>query len=209
MKRSRKSTATILVAALALSALSLASRASYVLDPCQSESSCFFGTVVLCPAGDGDPLSGAATIYVTVRDFGGTPIYLIPAADFWVTGCNGGLNLCFGSGSSNADADTDTNGQTTISGAVRAGGCDNSLAVVVQGQILVDWPACSNYECHSIEVRSPDVNGDLVVDIIDFATWGPYYQAAAFPPCYDFTWDGVIDIVDFSIFGQHFLHTCS
>ena len=59
-------------------------------------------------------------------------------------------------------------------------------------------------------VRSPDINGDLIVDIIDFAIFGPGFPSPPKPydPCLDYNCDGLVDIIDFSIFGQHFLHSC-
>lgn len=184
-----------------------------LVDDCRSTSSCWAGAIIACPAGDGHRLSDqGATIYVTARDPSNMPIPNIPGADWWLVGCNDGLALCGGSRSIDADGATDSGGATTISGPILAGGCDIGLAVVVQGAILTQYPACLSgpapYECHPVEVRSPDVNGDLIVDLVDFAVWAPSFLSATAPPCHDFSYDGVVDIVDFGVFGEHFLHSC-
>lgn len=184
-----------------------------IVDGCRSTSSCWAGAMIVCPAGDGHQLADqGATIYVTARDYYGAPIPNIPALDWWLIGCNDGLALCGSAFSSSADGPTDANGNTTISGAIAAGGCDIGLSVVVQGVVLEDYPACTQgsytFQCHPIEVRSPDVTGDLIIDLLDFSVWAPSFLNAAAPPCHDFSYDGVVDIVDFGIFGGHFLHNC-
>ena len=180
-----------------------------VVDGCQSSSSCFAGAIVVCPAGDGHALRDqGATIFVTAIDFPGNPIPAIAAADWWLIGCNSGLALCTNAGSINADGITDINGQTSIGDAIKAGGCDTGLAVVLQAVTFTQWPACAVWECHPIAARSPDVNGDLVVDLVDFSIWAPSFLSAAAPACHDFSFDGVVDVVDFGIFGAHYLHSC-
>jgi len=180
-----------------------------VVDGCLSSSSCFAGAIIVCPAGDGDLLRDqGATIFVTAIDTHGFPIAAIPPQDWWLIGCNDGLSIWNGSASIDADGITDSNGQTSIGAAIKAGGCDIGLSVVVQGIVLMQSPGCAARECHPISVRSPDVNGDLVVNLVDFSIWAPSFQSAAAPACHDFSFDGVVSLVDFSIFGGHFLHFC-
>jgi hypothetical protein len=187
----------------ALGILAIASgpaRAQFV-GPCFSSSSCFAGAIVVCPAGDGDQLSDqGATIFVTLMSTSGVPMPNVAGADFWLLGCNGGMAVVGASGI------TDINGQTTITGAIKAGGCDTAHNVVCQGYQFLQNPACTGLECHSIEVRSPDVNGDMVVDLVGFSIWAPSFLEPGAPSCHDFSFDGVVDVVDFSIFGGHYLH---
>jgi hypothetical protein len=190
---------------------------SGIVDPCSSTAftACpapAGGCLYVCPQGDGPTLAQTGcVISVCAKDQTGTPIAGIPAADFWVEGCTGAMVLCGGSGSSNADSASSTNGCTTMSGAVAAGGCDIGLIVVIQGVIVKDQAtACTTDKCLPIAIRSPDINGDLIVDIIDLSLFAVGYTSPPKPydPCLDFNCDGLVDIIDFSIFAQHYLHVC-
>jgi hypothetical protein len=166
---------------------------------------------MVCPGGDADRLDlNGATVFMTVQDCGGIGIPNIPAADFWLIGCNSpGLVLCGGSGAIDADSATNGNGETTISGPLAAGGCDSvGVYAVVQGAVLVDEDCLPN--CMLVWTASPDINGDLVVDLIDLAEFSKSYTS---PPhqylhCKDYNCDGVIDLIDFSLFSRHYLHQC-
>jgi hypothetical protein len=188
--------------------------ATGIPDPCRSSATGTGGHYLVCPSGDGDRLDGiGSVIYVELLDASDVPIPGWPAADIWLTGCGGELLLVGGASAINADADTDANGHTTISGAMTAGGCDNGLAVVVVGALLMSPPECTEALCLPYDVRSPDHSGeggvvDGVVDVIDFADFASDYPCPPKPynACIDFNWDGAVDIIDFSIFAQHYLH---
>jgi len=171
------------------------------------------GCLFNCPQGDGvrfDDFGGIITIIV--MDITGSPIRGIPAADFWVDGdgCGGNMILCGGSSSCNADSATDANGQTTISGAVAAGGCGEvGLAVVVQGIVVLDTTGLRQL-CLPYEVRSPDITGDLVVNLADLSVFATGYTSPPQPynKCVDYNCDGVINLADYSRFAAHYLHRC-
>ena len=168
----------------------------------QSGSRC----LIACPQGGGSTLAaGGNEIVVTVRDFVGQPIPNIPASDFWLFGCSSGLQLCGGGGSIDADSSTNAAGQTTISGRLAAGGCDTGVMIVVWGVILGCPPICL-----SLDVRSPDLDADLDVDLVDFSLFAPSFPSPPSPynSCCDYDCDGDIDLVDFSIFAQHWQHHC-
>lgn len=167
---------------------------------------------LICPQGDGRRLDDipecAAIISLHAADITGAPIPGIIANDIWLVGCTGGLCLCGGSGSINADSATSAfagvAGNTTISGDLAAGGCDSGFNVVIQGVIVGCPPTCLPYT-----VISPDINCDLLVDIIDLAIFSPVYLGTSpYTYCMDFDCSGGIDIVDFAIFGVHYLHAC-
>jgi hypothetical protein len=186
---------------------------SGIVEPCSSSATSAGGCYLVSPQGDGDRLDASgATISVVVRDNAGAPIPGIPAADFWLIGCNDpGLVLCGGSGAINADSATNALGQTTISGQLAAGGCDSvGVLVVVQGVIIEDVLDNCNPNCLPIIAVSPDINGDLVVDLVDLSEFAKSYTS---PPkqylfCKDYNCDGYIDLVDFSLFSQHYLDQC-
>ncbi len=183
---------------------------SGIVNPCSSTASSASACYLVCPQGDGDRLDAVgATISVTVRDNLGAPIPNIVASDFWLIGWNDALALCGGSGSINADSASAADGTTTISGDLAAGGCDDGFQVVVQGVIIADPNDWTQALCLAIVVRSPDLNADLVVDILDFSAFGDFYNTdPAGDPCSDFNCDGVIDLLDFAAFGNHYLHFC-
>jgi hypothetical protein len=167
-------------------------------------------TIVVCPVGDGPTLASlGATITVRLRDVTGLiPIAGVPASDYWLLGCEDNVLLCGGSGSIDADGPSDVDGMATISGAIAGAGAASGTRVVVQGVIIEDCDF--NQICLPIIWRSPDLNADLLVDIVDMAIFGPLFPSP--PNAYDESGDldnnGVIDIVDFAIFGGHFQHEC-
>lgn len=206
-----------------------------IIDPCKSycellnegpsapQGCCYFA----CPLGDTDtfidsgPTPGPATgegwyIRICVFEEDCTPIAAVPVADFWVIDCDpiDDLALCAGGASSNADSLTNENGYTTMSvTTLAAGGCVEGLAVVVQGFVLLDSVGgCADVICHDIDVRSPDINGDLCVDLVDLAIFATSYPPQAYDACCDFECDGDVDIVDLARFAFHFGppgHECS
>lgn len=191
---------------------------SGIVDGCLSTASSASGVTFICPQGDGTALNSLAygnpdlTISVTVRDNTNTPVAGIPAADFWLIGCNDLLLLCGGSGSINATGATDVNGNTTINGKIAAGGCDTGVEVVVQG-IVIGCPSI----CLAIAARSPDQKGpsggpDGIVSSADFAFFGSSYPSPSktYFACHDFVGNpyGTITVADFALFGGHYNHKC-
>jgi hypothetical protein len=131
----------------------------------------------------------------------------MPAADFWIVGLNGPYTLCGSFQSSAADWPTDADGRTTISGSIAAGGFfENDVHVMAAG-----WPVQAAPECHSplpLVLVSPDMSGDLVVDIIDLAMFAVSCPPNAHAEEADMNADGVVDIVDLALFAMHWLHSC-
>jgi hypothetical protein len=206
--------AVLTLAAAALLCLQVASVetvTSGVVDQCNSSASGAAGVVLACPQSDGDLLSAAGlTITVTVLDINSDPVPNIPAADVWLIGCNDLLALCGGSGAINASGPTDVNGQTTITGDIAAGGCDlGGVRVVVQG-IAIGAGPCGD-PCVAVKVKSPDINGNLIVNLVDFATFGAGYTSPPKPynECIDYAAPfGTVTLADFAKYGSHNNHTC-
>jgi hypothetical protein len=182
-----------------------------VWDPCNSIYNLPEGVLFACPQGDGDPLGPQGlTIEVFVRDNTNVPIKGIPAEDFWLVGCNDLLELCGGSASIDASGPTDANGYTTIVGDLAGGGCDSGgVRIVVQGTVL--GAGVCGTPCIPIKVRSPDINGNLLVNLADFALFGAGYTSPPKPydECLDFaTSFGIVNLGDFAKFGSHYNHVC-
>lgn len=202
-----------------------------IIDPCKSYCEVLNagpsgGTccLLVCPQGDTDPFCdqgpgpGPGTgwyIRICVFEADGTPIPNIPPADFWLIDCDplGDITLCAGSASVAADSLTNENGYTTMCNSVMAaGGCADGLATVVQGFVLLDTTTCTTPICKDIEVRSPDIDGSLCIDIVDLSLFAASFPPQAYDKCCDYNCDGIVDIVDLSLFAFHFGppgHRCS
>jgi hypothetical protein len=207
---------------------------SGIVDACKSTVTANAGVVIVCPAGDGTPLTAPASggncqVLLTVRDNTNTGIDGIPATDCWLIGCNDGLLLCGGSSGSSADAATAGGGATTFSNEPVAGGCDTGLYTVVQGVVIQTAGACTP-TCLPIAARSPDYKSagapgppacagdircpDSKVSGPDFAWFAGHFTVVCSPPCppkpYHVCADylppfGAITGPDFANFSGHFV----
>ncbi|HET6348065.1 MAG TPA: hypothetical protein VFH88_03185 [Candidatus Krumholzibacteria bacterium] len=205
---------------------------SGIISPCNSTAVANPGVVLVCPLGDGDPLTapvggGNCQITVTVRDQANYAVSNIPLTDMWLVGCNDGLLLCGLSSGSNPDAATDANGVTHFSNEPVAGGCDVGVYVVVQSLVLEDPQNSCLPKCVPIGVRSPDYKSagapgpppcggdircpDSKVSNADFSWFVTHYPTAGNPgaaylECADFAapLGAPIGLADFSKFSVHF-----
>jgi hypothetical protein len=207
------------------------------VDHCKSTVAYTPGVVLICPQGDGDPLTNAAggtncQITLTVRDASGTPITGIPASDMWLTGCNNGLLLCGNNAiNSKADGATNASGVATFSNEPVGSGCDSGVFVMIQG-ISVKSPGTCSPLCVSVAVRGTDYKsaggpvapcgGDLLcpdgkVSNSDFSWFATHYPTATLPnqpyhACVDYTAPlAQVTLSDYSAFVIHFAgagHSC-
>jgi len=210
---------------------------SSIVDACKSTITANAGVVIVCPSGDGTPLTspasgGSCQVTLTVRDNTNTGIDGIPATDMWLIGCNDGLLLCGGSSGSNADAATAGGGVTTFSNEPVAGGCDTGMYGVVQGVVIQTAGACTP-TCLLIAARSPDYKSagapgpapcaldircpDSKVTGPDFAWFATHFTVGGQPAkpyhvCADYLAPfGAITGPDFANFSTHFVgagHKC-
>ena len=173
--------------------------AAGIPDDVTSTASSAGGTVLITPGSTGGTIAAAgATITVTVLDAGSLPVANFPAQDIYLDD-SGDFAIALCQGGSTADANTDALGVTTISGVVGGGGFTLLTQVYISGTPLAGAPL-------NVALNSPDVNGSLVVDLVDFAAFGNDFGTTAFRS--DFVFDGVVDLSDFSRFGQAFGETC-
>jgi hypothetical protein len=169
--------------------------------------------LLVCPQGDGQSLAEVgATITVQVFTDQCWPPPGFPPEDIFLYGCDAvWTTLCAPvSQAINADGPTDGNGMTTVSGTIRAGGYGTGLWVMVRGEMAtgVCVPSCADPICLPITVVSPDINGDLVVNLVDVALLAGAWPPLPYSPPIDFNGDGVINLLDLSLFAQHLLHSC-
>jgi hypothetical protein len=159
------------------------------------------GTVLVTPAGTGDTLgSKGATISVNVQDVNGVAIAGYPFQDIWADDIgNGDVALC--QGGSVADANTDASGNTTISGAIAGGGSTQAgMKVYLAGTPLAGAAL-------AINVNSPDITGDLKVDLADIGQFATDFSGA-YDFRSDFVADGVINLADVGQLGLHNGEVC-
>ncbi|RKZ18110.1 hypothetical protein DRQ53_01620 [bacterium] len=157
------------------------------------------GHALFTPAGTTPALGDqGVVIQVWIYDQFGFPVRNLPYQDIWlddvgdwsVSSCQGGMT---------ADANTDADGHTTISRVIFGGG-----SAAIGTKVWVN--AEPDDELLPVLLVSPDINGDLVVDLFDFGTFGMDFGSDAFRS--DLHDDGIVDLVDFGLFGQHFGETC-
>lgn len=164
--------------------------------------------LMVTPGGNGPAFSDASfqwggtadatiRIQIWVENWGGPngPLAGFPAEDLWFEAP--GLTPCVGG--SIADADTDDQGWVVFSLPPNMGGCTENpddpagLNIYIMGDLLrdADWvPIAPN-----ILVNSPDINGDLTVNLADVGMFSSdFFGAYSFRS--DFYWDGVLNLAD-------------
>jgi len=169
-------------------------------------------SLALRPDGNGQPFTAAyawwgaltdASITVYCVDGYMDPIPDYPAEDIWLEWYGGTVVFCVGGNI--ADGPSDANGMTSFTASPRAGGYGDTegghgLQVVMNGTPLMQPP-------FAIAANSPDLTGDLVVDIADVAKftqlWFSDYDYRI-----DFYWDGIINIADVALFVQGLGSAC-
>lgn len=208
----------VLIAAVSFLAASLCllvpgrQTAAQIIDPCNSDATAAAGVLFCCPQGDGDALAAnGLTVTVTIRDNVNAPVPNVPEYDIWLTSCaNDVLAMCGGSGAIMASAPTNQNGVTTITARFAVGGCDNTGVRAVWQGVVIDAGICG-VPCLPIKIRSPDINANYVINLVDFATFGISYTSPPKPynECVDFAPPfGTVTLSDFAKYGVHANHSC-
>lgn len=162
-------------------------------------------TLLVVPDGSGPPLNEArlpfggtadATITLQLRDANYDPIPYYPREDMWLESEDNGLIIC--AGGSIADTETDLNGETHWTNPLRGGGASEALTVVKVNGSLVELTSGVR-----LGFNSPDINGDLVVNLLDVALFAEdFFDHPVFSFRSDFYRDGQINIADLGVFAQ-------
>ena len=123
------------------------------------------------------------------------PVAFFPAEDLWLE--SSGLSACMGG--STADGNTDAEGWFTFSQPLSMGGWTDpaggspAIWVMISGMTLRDQAGATINP--GILVNSPDINGDLVVNLSDVVLFtNDFYGSYSFRS--DFVWDSVINLSD-------------
>jgi len=188
----------------------IASAVAGIEDPCTSYATIRAQeqvSMIVTPVGTGTPISSVygfmgdpvvdATIDLWVRDGAEQPVHLFPASDLWLETESQGMILC--AGGSMADQNTDVNGYTTFSRPMHAGGCGTGIVVMINGA-----PLCQ--PAFDVKVNSPDLNGDLGVDLTDVVLFAQRMFTTDY--CADYHWDGQVNLSDLVILIQSMHQTC-
>jgi hypothetical protein len=157
------------------------------------------GTLLITPGRTGETLGDMGlTVTVTLLDPAGRPWPNYPAEDVWLDSqAPGDVALCING--SIGDSASDANGTMLFTAAIAGGGSTDQINVYVVNTPLIGPPL-------PIAFNSPDINGDLVVDLSDFGLFGQDFRTDAFRS--DLVYDGVVDLADFSRFGTSFGERC-
>ncbi len=170
-------------------------------------------TLLVVPDGSGPPMTEArlsggavidATIYLTL--YGGCDSYGqlladFPAEDMWLESINGSLVFC--AGGSIADAPTDQEGNTTWSRPLMGGGWDYGTCVVrVSG---ADIPSSTNL---LLQFNSPDLNGDLKVDLTDVTRFAEDFFSYSYNFRSDLAFDNVVNLSDITVMAMSIGKSC-
>jgi hypothetical protein len=175
-------------------------------DPNNSTAQSGSGCIDITPGGNGPTLANESlTISVTVVDGGGLPIPGYPFQDiWWDDNGNGDIAMC--QGGSVADVNTNAVGFTTISGAAAGGGWTQAgVRVYLAGVAVLGGPTSGLL---GLDVNSPDINGDLKVDLVDLGAFAQDFNDPAYNFRSDFTCDGVENLADVGRFAIHNSEVC-
>jgi hypothetical protein len=142
-----------------------------------------------------------ATIEVEMISCTGVVIPGIPRDFFWLRSTMGGLVTCEPCCARVnrfpvADFPTNASGRTEFADVVCGGGCTDPLG----GERLVVQSAWGPLQAPmDIQFNSPDMNGDLVVDLIDVGIFSVAFFSPTYDYCADFCADGVINLIEVGI----------
>ena len=162
----------------------------------------------VCPAGDGVWLTTAfaeggvmvnGTITLHLLDMLQDPIPFYPAEDIWLRSSHD--DLVHRSGGTIADRDTNSDGITVWQLPLRAGGTwtpGSTLQVMISGMPLQQPGLQARH-------NSPDINGDLEVNLADLSAFASNYYGVYAYRC-DYNWDGAINLTDVSALAMHYGH---
>jgi hypothetical protein len=134
------------------------------------------------------------------------PVLGFPAADLDLRTLDNQVLSCVVDGVMIADQESGLDGWTAFTLAPTAGGWSNaSVQVYISGSpaaYLTVFPPLPIY------FNSPDINGDLIVDLSDVALFTQDLGTGGAAFRSDLVWDGVINLSDIAVFTQHLGASC-
>jgi len=161
-------------------------------------------SLLTIPNGTGNPLTQVylpggnsvdGTITLHLMDHSCNPVANYPLEDIWLAATDDGLIACIGG--TNPESDTNPEGVTSWTSPLLAGGYSmDYINVCINGSFLNNTPGIDMF------TNSPDINGDLVVNLADLSMLAADFFNSSQPYHYrsDFYFDGVINLADLGIF---------
>jgi len=149
--------------------------------------------VLMCPKGDTENLSELGVI-VTLPF--GAPV---PEGSIYAMEACGNIAFCV---PPQVDGPPDSSGTATFSGALIGGGQTDKW---LWASGMMPEPPCIVVEIN-VRLVSPDINGDLKVNLLDFALFAMAWPPAAYDYRFDFNGDSMIGLVDLALMAGHFGH---
>lgn len=181
-------------------------------------------SVLVVPDGSGPPLTGAvefggAPIDVTIRvqlvDIDFAPVALFPPEDLWLrfNPEPGPVESCqlsppnLPGGMFPADAPTDAGGWTEFALPLRGGGWSEGPCAVYLNGSPAQSPGGWVFDTIPLRTNSPDLDGDLVVDLTDIVLFARDFRGD-YAYRSDYNWDGQVDLSDVVRFVPHIGRHC-
>ena len=145
--------------------------------------------IIVTPSGNGTNLAAEGIAFrVTMVDYCLVPIVFFPFQDIWAESVDGGMVFCMGG--TVASANTNADGVSIIEGPFLAGGYSEAgFTVYLTGTPLVA-------PILPVKVNSPDITGDLVVNIADVGVFAEDFIGGAYSFRSDFYGDETLNIAD-------------
>jgi hypothetical protein len=151
--------------------------------------------VMICPQGD-TPTFADVGVTLTIP-FGGP----VPEGSIYTIPC-GNLVYCV---LPQIDGPPDAAGTATFSGALAGGGYTDTWLWATG---WIPEPPCIVAQL-DVRLVSPDISGDLVVDLTDLSQFAMAWPPMPYDPRADLNGDAVVGLVDLSLVSQHFGHRCN
>ncbi|MBK8167299.1 MAG: hypothetical protein IPK64_15260 [bacterium] len=175
--------------------------------------------VLIVPGGAGVPLTAArtptgapidATVEATIVDSSCIPAGGQSRMDIWLefpAEAGTASNCISGSPTFVADTNTDMHGMTHMALPIQGGGWSEGPAVFMLNGFPAHTPDYDYWPQLLLQVNSPDINGDRVVDLSDIAAFAGDYHGA-FHMRSDLQRDGVLNLADIALMATHMGADC-
>jgi len=165
--------------------------------PCPVSTTGGGGVLLITPEGNGDNLEATGMeIRLSIIDCNGDPVAGFPFNDLWLQPSSPNVSFVtrfFAAANTNVDGETYWSGRIAGGGWMDTSGADRTRISLAGVEILPDL---------DLSFVSPDLNGDLKVDIVDVATfaldWNTGWTFRS-----DLTADGVINLADVGVLAAY------
>ncbi len=167
----------------------------------------------MVPNGSGTQLAGCyamggiptnVSILVTLNDVTGLPVPMVPATDIRIEEMQTPLSWCANSwyppplhAPNLADGPTNAAGQTQFSLSYHGGGWLHGPTMIWVLEASGAWMPIPTPVL--VYYNSPDINGDLIINLTDISFFAADYFGAVYMYRSDFNYDGIINLTDLAM----------